>query len=120
MSFEGESGMSFEELYDNSVTGHYTFGYAEGQIDVLPLIKEILTESETKVAVSKFFHTLVEMIAMVYEPYDLPLVLSGGVFQNRVLLELVFDRFPEAVISNAIPPNDGGIALGQVVSQLIE
>jgi hydrogenase maturation protein HypF len=119
MSFEGESGMLLEELYDSSVTGHYPFGYTEGQIDVLPLIKEMISESETKVAVSKFFHTLVEMIAMVYEPYDLPLVLSGGVFQNRVLLELVFDRFPDAVISNRVPPNDGGIALGQVVGAAV-
>jgi len=71
------------------------------------------------VAVSKFFHTLVEIIAVVYEPYDLPLVLSGGVFQNRVLLGLVWDRFPDAVISNSVPPNDGGIALGQVVSVVI-
>jgi len=115
MSFEGESGMLIEELYDSSITGYYPFGYAKGQIDVLPLIKELLDEVDISVAVSKFFHTLVEMIAVVYEPYDLPLVLSGGVFQNRVLLELVFERFPDAVISNAIPPNDGGIALGQVV-----
>jgi len=38
------------------------------------------------------------------------------VFQNRVLLGLVLDRFPDAFISNSVPPNDGGIALGQVVS----
>jgi hydrogenase maturation protein HypF len=119
MSFEGESGMLLEELYDGSVSGHYPFGYAEGKIDVLPLIREMLAEPERKVAVSKFFHTLVEMIATVYAPYDLPLVLSGGVFQNRVLLELVFERFPDAIISNAIPPNDGGIALGQVVGAAV-
>jgi len=47
------------------------------------------------------------------------LVLSGGVFQNRILLGVVFERFPDAIISNAIPPNDGGIALGQVVSSLV-
>jgi len=75
----------------------------------------LLDEVDISVAVSKFFHTLVEIIAVVYEPYDLPLVLSGGVFQNRVLLGLVWDRFPDAFISNSVPPNDGGIALGQVV-----
>jgi hydrogenase maturation protein HypF len=70
-----------------------------------------------KVAVSKFFNTLVEMIAVVYVKYKtLPLVLSGGVFQNKVLLELIFDRFPDAIVPNLFPPNDGGIALGQVVS----
>ena len=53
----------------------------------------MLQEKDTAVAVSKFFHTLVEMIAVVYEPYDFPMVLSGGVFQNRVLLSLVLKGF---------------------------
>jgi hydrogenase maturation protein HypF len=120
MSFEGESGMMMEELYDGSVVGYYSFGYENGKIDVLPMLVEMLAQNNTTVAVSKFFHTLVEMIALVYAPYELPLVLSGGVFQNRVLLELVLERFPDAMISNTIPPNDGGIALGQIVGTLIE
>jgi hydrogenase maturation protein HypF len=120
MSFEGESGMMMEELYDSSVVGYYPFGYENGKIDVLPMLVEMLAQNNTTVAVSKFFHTLVEMIALVYAPYELPLVLSGGVFQNRVLLGLVLQRFPEAIISNTIPPNDGGIALGQIVGTLIE
>jgi hydrogenase maturation protein HypF len=118
MSFEGESGMLLEELYDGSVVGHYSFEYENEKIGVLPMLVAILEENNTVIAVSKFFHTLVEMIAVVYEPYDLPLVLSGGVFQNRVLLGLVLEKFPEAVISNTIPPNDGGIALGQIVGSV--
>ena len=116
MSFEGESGMMLEELYDASIEGYYTFGYADGKIDILPIIKKILSEGNRSVAVSKFFHTLVEMIVTIHKQHDLPLVLSGGVFQNRILLGLVLDRIPNAVISNAIPPNDGGIALGQIVA----
>jgi len=119
MSFEGESGMLLEELFDGSVVGHYSFEYEVEKIDILPMLEEILFENDTTVAVSKFFHTLVEIITVVYAPYDLPLVLSGGVFQNRILLGVVFERFPDAIISNAIPPNDGGIALGQVVSSLV-
>ncbi|MCB4755388.1 MAG: carbamoyltransferase HypF, partial [Sulfurovum sp.] len=118
MSFEGESGMLLEELYDGSVVGYYRFGYEDGNIDVLPLIKALLEETDVSVAVSKFFHTLVEMIITVHKKYDLPLVLSGGVFQNRVLLELVLNKIPEAIIANDIPPNDGEIALGQVVASL--
>lgn len=116
MSFEGESGMLLEELYDASVKGHYTFNVKDGQIDILPMIEAMLLEKDAGLSVSKFFHTLVEIIAVIYGPYDLPMVFSGGVFQNRVLLGLVLERFPEAVISHAIPPNDGGIALGQVAS----
>jgi len=117
MSFEGESGMLLEELYDSSISGVYTFGYEEGRIDVLPMIREILKEENTAVAVSRFFNTLIEMITVVYEGYhDLPLVCSGGVFQNRVLLKLLLNRFPNALLPNAFPPNDGGIALGQLMA----
>ena len=45
--------------------------------------------------------------------------LSGGVFQNRLLLELVYDGLTElgfkVLKHSLIPPNDGGIALGQAV-----
>ncbi|MDF1874800.1 carbamoyltransferase HypF [Sulfurimonas sp. SAG-AH-194-I05] len=118
MSYEGESGILLEELYDASVQGHYRFGYENTKIDILPLLEDILSESDVVVATSKFFHTLVKIIELVYEPYDLDLVLSGGVFQNRVLVSLVLDKFPQAILPNIIPPNDGGIALGQVVARI--
>ena len=81
----------------------------------LDMIEEITLETDIKAAVSKFFHTLVEIINTLYLQYDLSLVLSGGVFQNRVLLGLVLDRIPNAIFPNQIPLNDGGIALGQVM-----
>jgi hydrogenase maturation protein HypF len=47
-------------------------------------------------------------------------VLSGGCFQNRYLLERTIDRLQAAgfrpVWHQRIPPNDGGIALGQVAA----
>ena len=45
-------------------------------------------------------------------------VLSGGVFQNRLLLELTAARLEEAglrvLVPEKLPPNDGQIAFGQV------
>ncbi len=116
MSFEGESGMRMEEFYDASITGFYAFDIKDEIIDTLPIIKAINEENNRVVAISKFFNTLVEIIESLHKKYDLPLVLSGGVFQNRVLLGLVLERIPTAIIGNKIPPNDGGIALGQVVA----
>jgi hydrogenase maturation protein HypF len=116
MSFEGESGMMLEELYDNGITDSYSFGFEEGVIDILPMIEAISKEREPKVAISKFFNSLVEIIYFIYKKYNLPLVLTGGVFQNRVLLELILNKIPRVIISNQVPPNDGGIALGQIVS----
>ncbi len=116
MSFEGESGMLMEELYDPKVEGCYPFLWDKGVIDFLPMIEELLHERDRMVAVSKFFNTLVEIVATIAEKYDMPVVLSGGVFQNRVLLELLLKRVQNAIIPNEIPPNDGGIALGQIAS----
>lgn len=46
-------------------------------------------------------------------------VLTGGCFQNRLLLSLVRQRLEKArftVYSHAlVPPNDGGLSLGQAV-----
>ena len=45
--------------------------------------------------------------------------LSGGVFQNRLLLELTVERLEQmnfhVLTHHLVPPNDGGIALGQAV-----
>ena len=118
MSFEGESGMLLEELYERGVEGSYPFVYENGVINTLPMLEVMLQERDMPIAVSKFFHTLIEMISTVYEPYSkLLLVLSGGVFQNRVLLSLLLERFPDAFIPNDFPPNDGGIALGQIAAK---
>ena len=50
---------------------------------------------------------------------DLPIVLGGGVFQNRLLVELLIEylqshRQPLG-LPGLIPPNDGGLAAGQLV-----
>jgi hydrogenase maturation protein HypF len=118
MSFEGESGMRMEEYYNSSIEEYYPFIIEDGEIDILPMVREIIEEKDSHIAISKFFNTLVEIIYSIYKEYNLPLVLSGGVFQNRVLLGLILDKIPTAIISNQMPPNDGGIALGQVISTL--
>jgi len=116
MSFEGESGMIMEEYYDKTIRDSYPFSFEDGIIDILPMIEAISQEQNPKIAISKFFNTLVEIIYTIYKKYNLPLVLSGGVFQNRVLLELVLEKIPTATVPTQTPPHDGGIALGQIVS----
>ena len=124
MSFEGESGMRMEEYYNSSIKESYSFNLLSFgakasdsmTIDILPIIREIVNEDNPEIIISKFFNTLVEIIFTIYKKYNLPLVLSGGVFQNKVLLELILEKIPTTIISNTTPPNDGGIALGQIVS----
>jgi hydrogenase maturation protein HypF len=114
-SFEGESGLMLEEFYDKKITKHYPFIYENKIINIIPMIKEIIKEKDKKVASSKFFNTIVEIIILISRKYDMPLVLSGGVFQNKTLLSLVLEKLPRSTIGNDIPSNDGAIAFGQVV-----
>jgi hydrogenase maturation protein HypF len=50
----------------------------------------------------------------------IPVALSGGCFQNRLLTELTVGRLQSEGVKvywhQRVPPNDGGIALGQVVA----
>ena len=47
-----------------------------------------------------------------------PVVLSGGVFQNSLLLELMVTALNqlgiEPLVHHAVPSNDGGLSLGQL------
>lgn len=67
-------------------------------------------------AISKM---ILDVIQQINEDYNLKkIALSGGVFQNRILLEYTEKLLKEhgySVYTNiTVPPNDGGIALGQV------
>ena len=89
-----------------------------------PLIAEILRDKQEGLLVSRiavrFHNALVNWILEVAVASGLKqIVLSGGVFQNRYLTEraaaiLEFRGFLVHT-HRQVPPNDGGIALGQIV-----
>ena len=116
VSYEGECGLRMEALYDHQVSGHYPFAIGrDGSIDFLPMIQEMLHEPEPARTVSMFFNTLVEIIDTIHQRYrHHPVVLCGGVFQNKVLVRLISARITNTFVPAEIPPNDGGIALGQI------
>lgn len=117
ISFEGESGMLLEEFYDETIGGVYDYDVNRGIIDISPMIISLTKESDTKIAVTKFFNTVVKIIVNIHGDYrDLPLCASGGVFQNRILVKLLLKEFPDLFMNEQFPPNDGGIALGQMAS----
>jgi hydrogenase maturation protein HypF len=72
---------------------------------------------------ARFHDALAEVIVTVAKQIGQPrVVLSGGCFQNRYLTERAVQRLREAGFRpywhQRVPPNDGGISLGQVVAAL--
>lgn len=117
-SYEGESGLLLESLYDENVLECYRFSIEDNEIDFSQIFRQILDEQNLHVAVSKFFNTIVEIIYQMHKRYDLPLVLGGGVFQNRVLLRLIMRKIPDVVLPEMFVSNDAAIAYGQAIAAL--
>jgi hydrogenase maturation protein HypF len=117
-SFEGESGLLMEQYVDDSIKEVFPFSIKDGVIDLEAMIRAMIETKDKKEIISTFFNTLVEMIFHIAADHPtLPLLFSGGVFQNKVLVEKISRRCNSENISyyfqNEISINDGGIALGQ-------
>lgn len=94
------------------------------RVDWRPLLKEILAEQSRGVPANRlaarFHDTLAEIALHVATLAGLPsVILCGGCFQNRLLLEGCDARLRQAGYAvhwpQRIPPNDGGLALGQLI-----
>jgi len=120
LAYEGESGLIMESEANKYRTKRsYSFEIKDSVIEYHKMIAEILDEKDLSLVASKFINTIVKMILEISLLHkDKPIVLSGGVFQNKVLLEQVLSMCKENDIKYYIqretPINDGGISLGQV------
>jgi hydrogenase maturation protein HypF len=124
VTFEGQAAMELEFAVQPGVEGAYDFCIREGLIDWQPMVEAILRDLEISalpgIIAAKFHHALAAIIVEVARQVGEPkVVLSGGCFQNRYLTEITVQRLLDAGFHpywhQRIPPNDGGIALGQVV-----
>ncbi len=121
-SFEGESGMVMEGLYDSNITEFYPYSIREGIVDTSELVRLIASGADSRETIaSKFINTLAHIaldMAQRYAGDSVAVGFSGGVFQNRELCNKISELFKEAEISyymhEKIPCNDGGIAFGQI------
>jgi hydrogenase maturation protein HypF len=129
--FEGQAAMALEAAAGEGIEGDYPFEIEERetwQIDTRPaiacLVRDALAKSETGLMAAKFHNTLVSVITEVClrlrKAERLNRVcLSGGTFQNMYLLKRAVPRLRqhgfEVFVNSKVPPNDGGISLGQAV-----
>jgi len=126
VSFEGQAAMELEFAIDGANTSEsYSLPLEGAVVDWEPMIRKLLEDISRKLPVSqisaKFHNALVEaIVAVAKRAGEERVVLSGGCFQNRYLTERAVLRLREEGFRpywhQRVPPNDGGIAPGQILA----
>ncbi len=128
--YEAQGAIRLEAASDARVKDRYPFGVREEGtpwlLDFGPALQELVEEAgrgtDAGVVAARFHNTVVAAVAEVClklgEKHGLgDVALSGGVFQNRLLLTGVAEALERGGMSvhlnSLVPPNDGGLSLGQ-------
>jgi hydrogenase maturation protein HypF len=131
-SYEGQVALEWNLAAGGADGGSYPFEIEEGsacaEIDLRPLVRAVASDLVSGVlpaVVSARFHeALADAAASLVRRAAtgprrrLPVVLTGGCFQNARLAETVLRRLGadyDVRLHGAVPPGDGGIALGQAL-----
>ncbi|HUZ46849.1 MAG TPA: carbamoyltransferase HypF [Terriglobia bacterium] len=138
INFEGQAAIALEMAALESIDASYPFDILSSEpweIDMRPAIEQMVRNTgqgePADVAAAKFHNTLAQVIAEVCRRLRATdhlnkVCLSGGTFQNRLLVERAVRGLRssgfEVFLHAQVPPNDGGISLGQAViaNELIE
>ena len=127
VTFEGQAAIWLEHLARKTRRAEaYPFPFVNGELDFRPLLQGVIGDrflGREPTCIARAFHRgvaqgLADAATQLCGTYGADtVVLSGGVFQNELLLEefkALLEATPLAVWTNHVaPPNDGGISLGQ-------
>src|SRR5436853_3216977 len=127
ITFEGQAAIWLEHIACAEPPAEpYPFPFQHGELDFRPLlisvIQDRLSGRNASEIARAFQHGvaagLFDAAQQLCQEHGLDtVVLSGGVFQNELLMadlaELSHGRHLQIWINHAVPPNDGGISLGQ-------
>lgn len=126
--FEGQAAMELEfTLAEAPLEEPYPFSIQEDGdslvMDWEPAVRALLSEADVPLSVAsvRFHEMLVAMgLEVAKRIGEARVVLSGGCFQNKYLTERLVCVLREAGFQpywhQRVPPNDGGIALGQLMA----
>jgi len=131
-SFEGQGAMALEfQARTISVNNGYPYGILDSSslkkafsMDWTGIVRGIIEDLRVGIAkaeiAAKFHFTIVEMIVDVaLRVGENKVVLTGGCFQNKILTEMAVEGLKKEGFMpywhTQVPPNDGGIALGQLM-----
>ena len=127
VSFEGQAAMWLErEARSAPSAGVYPFPFIAGQLDFRPLLSHLIADRQsgrpTNEIARAFQLGIASGIANAAQQLCAAhaidtIVLSGGVFQNELLLADLQSQLQQSGLAiwtnHAVPANDGGISLGQ-------
>ena len=131
VTFEGQAAMEFEGAAGEGNGDVLPYAIHEApvlQLDLRPAIRVLIERKSggcpAGPLIDSFHRTLArafsDMTIMIRSRTGLNrVVLSGGCFQNRLLLEMTFRALADAQFDvfchHLVPTNDGGLSLGQAV-----
>ena len=124
-SFEGQAAMELEYAITGPTDASLPFAMHEEDgrtvLDWEPAVRAVLAGSDGPNLATRFHNMLVDMAVKVAAQIgEQNVVLSGGCFQNRYLTERMVARLRAAghrpYWHQRVPPNDGGVALGQIMA----
>jgi len=131
-NFEGQAPMMLEFAAAKSTTiQKYAFEIIDAKqdnitwyIDWIPILNAIVDDmkfEQTEIIARKFHNTFVDInLEIAKKSGMIKIVMSGGSFQNKLLTEGTVDILNENGFlpywHQRVPPNDGGISLGQIMA----
>jgi hydrogenase maturation protein HypF len=124
--YEGEVAMLWNLAADPGERRAYAWDWEGFEIDPRPMVRGVVEDlilgRSVATISAKFHNTLAAMIgevvrAVIEERGELPVVLTGGCFQNAMLVERALESLSDVKVflHREVPPGDGGLALGQAV-----
>lgn len=130
--YEGEAAMRLEALCSERTEDYYPYSIAAAESmkvfsvrKMWPLVMKDLEKKRDKGYIAaKFHHTVEKMIIETFKVLRLETgistaALSGGAMQNAFLLSGLLNSLEKegfiVLIHRQVPPNDGGLSLGQAV-----
>ncbi len=127
VTFEGQAAIWLEQLARTARSAEpYPFPFIDNELDFRPLLQAVAQDRvrsrEAAEIAGAFQRGIAQgltdaLIAISSANKSDTVVLSGGVFQNELLLEdmksLLTNASLQVWTNHAVPPNDGGISLGQ-------
>ena len=128
VSYEAQGAIELETLAAGPETGYYPWQIDRQEINLKPMLEMLLADLarniSTPVIAARFHNTIAELALDLAQRIRSEMgihqiVLSGGVWQNQILLKKTINLFNthgiKPLLHRQTPPNDGCVAFGQAM-----